>query len=501
MLRTLSILLILVPVVGLSAQLPGPVKRLPMPGGVPGLDRIIDNPPLTTTTADAWLEAPPLDGYTPRAFQSMKSLPRGKDGRFVLRPGAFALEAQSYCLHIATRGPVAGDGYLNAPLKGSRAEVVRSILRNAEQHPGILQQDIQMLLWSLLARLEVDDLDAKLRATAAQLLSPKDLKSVSDSPWDLLDTPAGRQAVGKLPQPVRRALNSERDVRNLVRRGNYEYGELERIAMRPVSAVAGEPERRTVPKGRWMHHPNGFFIRYLSSGYPRTRIEVVVPDKYIYTRDRLGRITSVSDARGNRTETDYDDTIRPATIPGDPRLLAYAFKAIRFIGTTPAGPERHEIRDRGWTFVRVPRTAVREPAPMFMPVVFRPLIQGALERFDNLKERYDRFNEEVVERYDYYRERRDRMESEPDESAIDDLENGEHYEEGVEAALGGDPDERLDWIIQQQERQRDALRYATVVIDSLPTESSAGPEYGPWDDVAVPTRSGSQRLGMSSREW
>jgi hypothetical protein len=207
--RTLSILLILVPVVGLSAQLPGPVKRLPMPGGVPGLDRIIDNPPLTTTTADAWLEAPPLDGYAPRAFQSMKRLPRGKDGRFVLRPGAFALEAQSYCLHIATRGPVEGDGYLNAPLKGSRAEVVRSILRNAEQHPGILQQDIQMLLWSLLARLEVDDLDPKLKATAAQLLSPKDLKSVSDSPWDLLDTPAGRQAVGKLPQPVRRALNAE----------------------------------------------------------------------------------------------------------------------------------------------------------------------------------------------------------------------------------------------------------------------------------------------------
>jgi hypothetical protein len=182
-------------------------------------------------------------------------------------------------------------------------------------------------------------------------------------------------------------------------------------------------------------------------------------------------------------------------------VLAYAFKAIRFIRTTPAGPERHAIRDRGWTFVRVRRTAVREPAPMFMPVVFRPLIQGALERFENLKERYDRFNEEVVERYDYYRERRDRMESEPDESAIDDLENGEHYEEGVEAALGGDPEERLDWIIQQQERQRDALRYATVVIDSLPTESSAGPEYGPWDDVAVPTRSGSQRLGMSSREW
>ena len=54
--RTLLILLVLVPVAGLGAQLPGPVKRLPMPGGVPGLDRIIDHPPLTTTTADAWLD-------------------------------------------------------------------------------------------------------------------------------------------------------------------------------------------------------------------------------------------------------------------------------------------------------------------------------------------------------------------------------------------------------------------------------------------------------------
>ncbi len=476
-----------------SAQIRTPLGRLPTPRGIPGVDRILNNPPLTTGGDDAWLEAPPLDGYTPASFESLQDLPRDSEGRFKLRPGAFAMDAESYCLHIGTRGPVTGDGYLSAPLKGGRADAIRSILRNAGRDTDIPQGDIQVLIWSLLARVEVNELNPKLRGIAARLLTPQELRSVSDSPWDLLDTSAGRRIIRELPAPARQALNAERRVRDMVRKVNYDYKQLERIAMTPT-AVLPKDAPRVVGKGRWMQHPNGFFIRYASSGYPRTRVEIVVPDRYTYKRDSLGRILSLSDEKGNRIETDYDDSITPLTVPADPRLAGYAFRSIRFIRTTAAGPETHEIRNKGWTFVRRrPAAARRQPALMRIG-----LFTAAQGGFEGWKERYDAARE-WYDRYQYYRERGDRMRAEPDDSAIDDLENNEHYREGTDAALGGDTGERLDWIIQQKERERDALRRAIIVIGELPTDSTADPSYGPWDDVAVPTRPGSQRLGISGR--
>lgn len=484
--------------VGAAEQIRTPLGRLPAPKDLPGIGKLLDEHPLTTTGDDAWLEAPLLDGWSPAALEPLTAQPRTADGEFVLRPGAYAFDAESYCLHIATRGPVTGDGFLNAPLKGPRAGVVRSIMKNAALHPDIKQYDIQVLLWGILAQVEVNELNPKLQALAARLLSAQELRSVRDNFWDVLDTTAGRRAVRELPQPAQQALLTKRRVRDMVRKQNYTYQQIERLAMTPA-AIRPAPPKRVVPRGRWMHHPDGFLIRYLSRGYPSTRVEIAVPARYTTRRDPLGRILSIKDAAGNGIETEYDDTVKPLRTPGDPRLTGYAFKSIRWIETTPSGTRRHEIRDRGWTLVRT-RRAQAPPPPAFgiVPAGFRPSPTWQGDRFDDARRLYERARE-VRERTDYYRERADRMRREPGDEAIDDLENSEHYREGVDAALRGDTGERLDWIIQQRERERDALRRAIVVIDSLPTDSTADPSYGPWDGVAVPTSPGSQRLGISGR--
>jgi hypothetical protein len=496
--RTLTVAAVVaaLSIVTAAEQLRTPLGRMPAPRDLPGIGRLLNDPPLTTTGEDAWLEAPSLDGWSPATFAPLVSQPRNADGEYVLRPGGYGFDAESYCLLIASRGPVTGDGFLNAPLKGPLADVVRSILKNAAAHPGIPQRDVQVLLWSLLARVKVNDLNPRLQGIAAQLLTAQELESVSNNFWDLLETPAGRRAVRELPQPVQRALSAERRVRDLVRAQNYNYEQIERIAMTPA-AVLPKEQPRHVPRGRWMHHPNGFFIRFASRGYPSTRVEVYVPDTYTYRRDALGRILSIEDAAGNGIETDYVDSIEPLRTPADPRLVGYAFKSIRWVRTTADGVQRHEIRDRGWTFVRA-RKAPPRRAYQMVPAVFRGPAPWQPGRFEGLKERYEQARE-ARERAEYYRDRVDRMRREPGDEAIDDLENNEHYEEGVDAALGGDTGERLDWITQQRERERDALRRAIVVIDSLPTDSSAEPSYGPWDGAAVPTRSGSQRLGISGR--
>ena len=113
------------------------------------------------------------------------------------------------------------------------------------------------------------------------------------------------------------------------------------------------------------------------------------------------------------------------------------------------------------------------------------------ERFEAWKERYDQWNEEFQERYDYYRERWERNTEPPPstDDAIRDLEDSEHYRDGLDAALGGDTSDRLEWITDNQERQNRALESATVLIWTLPTESTTDdgpPEYVPPRDIAIP---------------
>jgi hypothetical protein len=404
------------------------------------------------------------------------------------------MQVESYCLRIASRGPVGGDGYLNAPLKGGRAAIVRSILQNTWRHPEIPQRTIQLVIWAILARAEYNDLRPDLQAAARALLTAAEIKSIGRSPWDALDTSLGRRAIAGLPAPARQALRAERNLRDMLRRANYTYEDFERLAMTPIGA--DEPTRREVPRGRWMHHPDGFLIRYLPRGYTSTRVEILVPHAYTVRRDRIGRILSIADGRGNRTETEYDDTVAPLNVPGEPRLKGFAFRVIRVTAQGPNGPETHEIRGRGWTFVRTRR----EPPRQFLlrPVAWSAPLQNLYEQFQQWRERYEAAREPIDD-INYYRERIEHATGEPDDSAIDDLENMEHYRDGIETAATGDTGERLDWIIQEKERENDALRHAIVVINTLPTTSTAEPDYAPWGGVAVPTHSASQRLGMSGR--
>ena len=125
-----------------------------------------------------------------------------------------------------------------------------------------------------------------------------------------------------------------------------------------------------------------------------------------------------------------------------------------------------------------------------------------MERFLEWKERYDEWNEEYGERAEWYRDRWEHVNDPPPgvEETLRDLEDSEHYRDGIDAALRGDTGDRLDWLIDHQERMNDALRRATLVLATLPDGSeddSPGVMPGRMD-FPVPGSSGSQRLGLSS---
>ena len=234
-------------------------------------------PPITTSLPDAkWGDAS-KDGFTPsEASRSLMVLQRTPVGGFVLQPGYYVLQTQSYCLKAGTHGPGAGDGYLYAPPKGPAEEPVMSILRNSVNHPEIEQRDIQVLLWAIIARAKFEDLQSEMKATAAKLLTPRQLASLNRSALDVLSGNALTDALGGVPEPLRQIAQAEAQLRQMMTTPGASFAEMERVAVLSGAAPLGEGSQ-DIPSGRWSLHPDGYYVRYIPSGYSSTRIEIWVP--------------------------------------------------------------------------------------------------------------------------------------------------------------------------------------------------------------------------------
>jgi hypothetical protein len=237
----------------------------------------IDKPPITTSLEDAKWQDASKDGFTPReAERSLMTLQRTPNGGFVLQPGYYSMQTQSYCLKAGTHGPGGGDGYLYAPPKGPMEDIVMTIIRNSVNQPQIEQHDIQLLLWSIIARAKYENLDNKIKLVAAKLLTPKQLASINRTGLDMIPESVQRKAIDEAPAPIQAVLRAEAQLRNMLTTGGSSFEDIERVAVLTGVAEVG-PGSREVPSGRWSAHPDGYYVRYIPSGYSSTRVEIWVP--------------------------------------------------------------------------------------------------------------------------------------------------------------------------------------------------------------------------------
>ncbi|HZG52789.1 MAG TPA: hypothetical protein VEZ40_11705 [Pyrinomonadaceae bacterium] len=234
-------------------------------------------PPITTSLPDAkWGDAS-KDNVTPReAKRSLMTLQRTPNGGFVMQPGYYDMQTQSYCLKAGTHAPGGGDGYLYAPPLGPAEDAVMTIVRNSVNRPEIPQQEIQQLLWAIIARAKFEDLSPNLKATASRLLTPRQLTSLNRSALDVLSNSQLQGALGGVPAPVRQVLEAEAQLRRMLTTPGASFAEMERVAVLSGAAPRGEGSR-DVPSGRWSLHPDGYYVRYLPSSYSSTRVELWVP--------------------------------------------------------------------------------------------------------------------------------------------------------------------------------------------------------------------------------
>ena len=247
-------------------------KHAPSPSSI-----LEGKPPITTNLDDARFGVDSTEGKPPASARALMSLQRTLKGGFILRPGYYEMQTQSYCLKAGTHGPGGGDGYLYAPPLGPAEDAVVSIVRNSVAHSEIPQHEIQLLLWAIIARAKFEDLSTQLKATAAMLLTPQQIAMLNRGALGMVPAPVLQEALNKAPAPLRATLEAEANLRRMLTSGGSSFAEMERVAVLGGLPPPGEGSRN-VPAGRWSLHPDGYYVRYIPSGYSSTRVEIWIPE-------------------------------------------------------------------------------------------------------------------------------------------------------------------------------------------------------------------------------
>ncbi len=299
-----------------------PVQIPQIPGGNP-FGTLIDlkgKEPITTGFADTRNEIVLQDSFSPKTFEPLLRLPKGPSGGFLLSPGAYEAHFQSFCLHAGTHGPSRGDGYLYAPLKGSKAAIILSLLRQTAQHPEIPQAQVQLLIWAIEARSKFSDLSPTLQRTALTLLTKKEIFDLNGGALGLIPQSVLDRAMSSIPPSERRILEVQAQLRGKLANGNATFAEIESIAVLSGPAKHDGP---IIPRGRWSAHPGGFFVRYLPDGYQKTKIQVYVPEAETSaltfsnrTRHAPRLLLVNGGAAGGPSAVEYDPTLDVA-VPAD----------------------------------------------------------------------------------------------------------------------------------------------------------------------------------------
>lgn len=258
-----------------------------------GVDKILKQPAaITTSFEDVNQEGSKMPDFSiAEKAQPLYLLPKAPDGGFVLCAGLYEMTNKSYCLHAGTFAPSKGDGYMYAPVLGPKEEIVTAILKSAEKHPEINQHDIQVLLWTIIARTKFADYNGNVKLTAIALLTPLQLTQLEGGVLGVLPGNLMDKAKDKLPDDLKAIFEAENKIRQLVASGNYSYAEMEKYAI--IAGIA--PARTDIPSGIWTKHPDGYYVRYFPSGYSITRVQVYVPKELMLSQNGKRMIFDATD--------------------------------------------------------------------------------------------------------------------------------------------------------------------------------------------------------------
>jgi hypothetical protein len=471
-------------------------------GELPSLTGFTPGNAITSSIRSAYPDGSYILGPGPQGSETTKPFPEPVDGVFTLNPGRYSGVMRSYCLHAGTYSPRGGDGFLIAPLEGSRATMIRGILNRSSLFSQIAQSDVQSLIWGIEAGVRFSDFPLAFQARVSPLLSPSDLASLA--------IPIDRIVLSLLPGPLRELAGFYEGFRSQLTDARSTFEQIERIAVLTGDAPLG-PNSRELKSDSWTLIPGGLYAKAKSSSYSKTELEVIVPQPYRVKRDQLGRINFLDLGDGFTVETSYQGVAGVIEGPNTQRLPTWKFAKMTVRG--PVVGQEYSTINRGFV--------VQSEAMTFgKPIQFLPALltaQTVLAARQHGLSRVSRKQQDVTDwlnfvKYtkDWWDEVSERKEFQEratkplNEETIRDLTDLTHYREGIQSALSGGG---ANWLIDHQMRENNALRYASCVIagECPPPGATGQPEpqqrFRPSDYGAMPGNTSRQRLGLSANRY
>jgi len=213
----------------------------------------------------------------PKAFKPLSQLDRTDDGAFILKPGIYEAYVQSYTLEPGDVNATKAGGYYPAPIKGAKAKIVASLLKQIELHPDVPQNDVQFLLFAIVQGVDLEKMPPNVQQTAVRVL-PKDIvaqmqaatqaKAFQQSLMNILNARAAKDKNAQANQQKMADFNKQLQQMQQQAAAN--------------SAFKAEAEAEApVVRGTWAMMPGGFYVRYLPDGYVKTRLQLMVPDEAV----------------------------------------------------------------------------------------------------------------------------------------------------------------------------------------------------------------------------
>ncbi len=470
--------------------------QIKLPGGgklpdlkIPGLDSILKGEdPLTTSIKDIKLLGwPEFDHVQLTDTVTLTATERSAAGTFRLKPGSYKATLQTFCARGYTYGPTEGMGYVLGEWKGSKAPFLQSLMKAYGQKGGVAQEDVQLLVWAVLAKVKPQNMSDGAKRALVQLMGQDATKMMAEGAVDYLNDSVMREVNKQLSPALRPFFEADNKMRGLFAKAGTSYAEFEKIGV----LKATEPLKSSIPKGRWNLHPQGYLVRYFPAGYSQTTSEIIVPHVPQVKKDDKGRVVDLKIADFSMQIT-YDDARRSTAYPSDPGMVAHPVAKVRIEVPEARGGVLEKSSSTEWVFVGSPKKAAHQISQD--SYLLRLITRAPFQDFDRWRERYEGANDlnDRIETYEEWWERTQRIER--GERPNEDVFNSDHIRDMIESLFGGS-DDRLGVIAETHGRLAEWLAYATGVLDSM----SGDAEIDPSDGLIIPANGGSQRLAGSAQ--
>jgi hypothetical protein len=423
---------------------------------------------------------------------------------FTLKPGYYRTTIRSYCLHAGTYGPTKGDGYQIARLKGNSATLVRSILDRSAEHPGIQQQDIQVLIWGIEAGNKFSDYPADFQLRVKPLLTEKDIAQ--------LQVKISHITEKFVPGPLKDMVETYQSLRNKMDKAQMNYDEIENVAVKAGVPPTGLGSLN-IRQGLWSYVGNGFFIRVFPRNYTTTDLEIYRPGHFSVQKDSRNRIVSFERA-GEKVTIEYDDSPGADlfTSKGHPPIPIWRFR--RFTYTNSDKNTSEEISNKGWVlrgsfdelnnaFAAAEKTAIQPGAPFAeesgddqQPLQTKQPINwdDVYARYQLAKQRYGQAKEAA----DWAKRLNDINKLRDYDEYLNEKAAQQRVDAGIKAASNPtDFKGKSDWLYDLMKMDRDLMYYIDCSLAGTCSDSNDPASPDLTSKVGQPGNSSAQRLGLS----